>query len=128
MGKTSSRPLISDDTIKRKLSVAERKRFQRMFKKIAETSDVNDGRIEKDVFFAMYLMDRLPELSPLVLERLWQVFTFRGKDDMNYDEFRQVMYLLEHIPSEPVVGDLTLEDLELAVQEDRLRCMYACLL
>jgi len=72
----------------------------------------------------VYLKKRLPKLSQPILERLFVVLSYRGKDDLNYEEFRHGVYLLAHIPSEPTQGNKDILDMMDEVREDRIRLIF----
>jgi len=94
------------------------------FQLLAKSHDYQNGRIPKDDFIRVYLKKRLPKLSQPILERLFVVLSYRGKDDLNYEEYRHAVYLLDHIPTEPTQGTKDVLDLMDEVREDRIRLIF----
>jgi len=124
MGHRSSKPIVKPATVNQKLSAQEVKELNVSFQLLAKSHDFQNGKIPKDDFIRVYLKKRLPKLSQPILERLFVVLSYRGKDDLNYEEFRHGVYLLDHIPSEPTQGNKDILDMMDEVREDRIRLIF----
>eukprot|EP01083_Nonionella_stella_P081983 226152_1 len=103
MGARNSKPIVQPREIQQKINTTskEYENIKLHFQRLSKSYNLSAGRITKDVFISSYLRPRFPSFGVDLLERLFIVLAFDGKDYLVFEEFLQTKYLLDHVPPEP---------------------------